>query len=317
MSVAVIAASATAAAGLTSAGLGIANAVGGSKSASGGSGGFPTYQGKFNPISNVEYTPSQMGGDLMSLYPFLQQAANAATANQTKQREKIMPGAANQLRQASEVLQSYLGGEVPQDVVDQTNRIVAERTGGGFNPFTGGGQSQSAFARSIGQTSLDITNMGLSAAPTWQQLANSFVVSPMEFGQIALGLGNQRYQYDALNTDINQYNTEGPLGIAAQQYTGAANQWGYGNLQNQQQFANQNSLAQGIGGLGGMFAQLAGVYRGRNTGNLAGQPLTQDQYVAEFASPSQQNIARQLDLPSQAQAESIIANFGNAYKAGR
>jgi hypothetical protein len=129
-----------------------------------------------------------------------------STAEQTALREGIMPGSGQQFVNASRSLNSLISGEVPTDVVDNTNRIVAERTGGGFNPFTGGGNSQQAFARSIGTLSTDLMQLGLSAAPAWQALANSFVTNSTDATNAALGFGQQRFRYDALNSQIDQFN---------------------------------------------------------------------------------------------------------------
>lgn len=149
--------------------------------------------------------------------------AGQSTAYQTKQREKIMPGSQEQFRLASNQLQQMLQGEVPQDVVDFTNRTVAQRTGGSFNPWTGGGRSQPAFARSIGQLSTDMVQRGLSAAPTWQQLANSFVTPIGEAFQYANALNQTRYRYDALGTEVDMFNATQGMANAENYYRGAQN----------------------------------------------------------------------------------------------
>jgi len=64
--------------------------------AAGGSGGFPGYQGEFKPIPNVNDDPLYGANQLNAQMGGLQKAAAAETAFQTKQREKIMPGSANQ-----------------------------------------------------------------------------------------------------------------------------------------------------------------------------------------------------------------------------
>jgi len=159
---------------------------------------------KYNPGQKmVEYNPVQGSADLLAMYPNLASFAQQATDYRTTEREKIMPGAKNQFSLASGVLQQWLQGKAPQDSVDFTNRAVAERTGGGFNPFTGGGQSQQAFARSIGQLSSDFMSKGVSAAPTWQSLANSFIIDPTQVAPLALAAAEQRYKYDALNANLN------------------------------------------------------------------------------------------------------------------
>lgn len=227
----------------------------------GASGGIPGYNYNFKPVEGVSYNPTQGASDLNSMFPGLAQYAGQATAYQTAQREKIMPGSKQQFRQASNVLNSYLKGEVPQDVVDYTNRTVAQRTGGSFNPFTGGGRSQQDFARSIGRLSTDLQSAGLSAAPTWQQLANSFVTSTNEAAQLALQAAGVRYQYDALNTGIDQFNASQGMVNAQNQYTGGINSYLYGQQAQQQQQAQlQNAIgsgAQALSGFAGQFGRSA------------------------------------------------------------
>lgn len=225
------------------------------KGASGG--GLPSYNYNFKPIDGVSYNPAQGAADLNSMFPGLSQYASQATAYQTNQREKIMPGSKQQFRQASSVLNSYLKGEVPQDVVDYTNRTVAQRTGGSFNPFTGGGRSQQDFARSIGRLSTDLTSAGLSAAPTWQQLANSFVTSTNEAAQLALQAAGVRYQYDALNTGVDKFNASGGMENAQNQYAGGINSYLYGQQAQQQQ---QAALTGGIGSAANALTGFAGQY---------------------------------------------------------
>ena len=248
---------------------GTAVSVGGSVLASslnqpsGGGSSMPQYRGEFQPIQNVPYSPTQGAEDLQAMYPTLANIASQQTAYGQKWREKLMPGAAAQLANASTALNSYLRGEIPQDVVNQTNRTVAQRTGGTFNPFTGGGNSQQAFARSIGQTSLSLQQAGLSAAPVWQQLTQSFITQPLQVAPYAFQAADNRYKYDALNTGINQYNQEGQLGIAAQQYQGGVNDFNAGlTQQGLQQAGFNNAVNTGLG-----IAQAgASIYGGMQAG---------------------------------------------------
>ena len=211
----------------------------------------------FERVANVAYEPTQGSTDLLANYPNLAQFAAQATAFRTGQREQIMPGSGQQFAQASSVLNDWLGGKVGSDVVDFTNRQVAERTGGGFNPWTSGGNSQQAFARSIGKLSSDFQQMGVSAAPAWQQLANSFVVGVEDTAKLALGYSAQRYSYDALNANINQFNSE--MGVKTQM----ANQ-GQGNYLAEQDYTSGTNQT--------MFAQ-----------NQANQQLAQDMGWANLA----------------------------------
>ena len=175
----------------------------------------PTAQSFQNAQSQLFNTAEGQGID------FARQGTQANINNQNA----VTPGSSNQRELALDQLNSYIQGQVPTDVQQNTQRSIAQSFGGGYNPFSGGGQAPSAFARDIGQTSLGISQYGLSAAPTWQQLANSMVVSPtvglsagLQAGSIAnqqilgtaglgmqaAGLGLQNSQ-DAYQAQMNQY----------------------------------------------------------------------------------------------------------------
>ena len=111
-----------------------------------------------------------------------QQAALAekqTTANRQKEMESYLPGAEAQRGKISEIVNSMLGGEIPQDVRDETMRTYAEIAGAGYNPFTanktGGFQiAQGGLARNLGLTSFDIQQQGMGIAADWQAQAANF-----------------------------------------------------------------------------------------------------------------------------------------------
>ena len=108
-----------------------------------------------------------------------QQAALAeqqTTANRQKDMEGYLPGAE---AQRGKIVNSMLGGEIPQDVRDETMRTYAEIAGAGYNPFTanktGGFQiAQGGLARNLGLTSFDIQQQGMGIAADWQAQAANF-----------------------------------------------------------------------------------------------------------------------------------------------
>ena len=308
------AASAAGTAALT-VGAGMAASALTSKGGSSGSTGVSSKKGKgkapppveFNPVNfqnvgNVGFNPTQGSQDMLDMFPNLAEFATQATAFRTQQREEIMPGAGEQFRQGSSVINSWLKGEVGQDVVDFTNRQVAQRTGGSFNPFTGGGRSQQAFARSIGRTSADFQQAGISAAPSWQSLANSFVTGVDDAAKFAFAASGQRYQYDALNANINQFNAQGQFDMqkfnsdgsmrAQMANTGQGNinrEFDYQSGVNDRMFnANQSNLQFQRGmDMAGLFANgaesaasIAGRYQAQNAANLNPSGMTQS---AQFA----------------------------------
>ena len=152
-------------------------------------------QGMISEVKAPEYNLGAMIGDAGQVSNYYRQ-----------QLEQFQPGAAQQRQQAQDqisqamgVVNSYLRGEVPQDVKDQIMRNVAESAGAGFNPATagqaGGFQAaQGQFARNLGLTSLDIQGRGLAAMPSvqgtaqnWQQLARAFTADPLDVGRLQLG----------------------------------------------------------------------------------------------------------------------------------
>lgn len=209
---------------------------------------------------------------------FAQQGTQANIANQ----EAVMPGSQAQRQLAQGQLNSYIQGQIPQDVQQQIQRNVAQGTGGGFNLFSGGGQAPQNFARNIGQTSVGLSQFGLSAAPTWQQLANSMVVSPtagLSAGLQATGMGSQLAGAAAgLGKDL-----------AESQYQSQFNQYQANQLQNQQNLQTAMQLGSlALGGYGALgnasyLSSLAPSAQGK-LATFGGLPA-----ASYFSSPSSYN----------------------------
>ena len=192
------------------------------------------------------------------------------TAQNIRLQNKVTPGSSAQREAALQQINSYIEGQVPLDVQQNINRQVAQNLGGGFNLFSGGGQAPANFARNIGQTSLGLSQYGLSAAPTWQQLANTMVVSP----QVGLAAG---LQAGSIGTQLAGYAAGQGNQLAESQYQGAFNQYQGQQLQNQMQ--NQMGLGLGQLGLQGYSAMNKANYLNSltNTGaqaTLGGIPAT-------------------------------------------
>ena len=177
--------------------------------------------------------------DPNSPYGFAQQFANAGTAQNIALQNKVAPGSKEQRKLATNQLNSYIQGQVPQDVQQNINRQVAQNLGGGFNLFSGGGQAPANFARNIGQTSLGLSQFGLSAAPTWQQLANSMVVSPTTGSQVGLQAG------ELGNQQVSLMSNQG-MGALVNQYQAGFNQYQANALQNQQNAQLASQLGQNV-----------------------------------------------------------------------
>ena len=242
-----------------------------SLSKKGGGGGMPS----FNPQEALSFqsqlfnqeSPQALGFGTQAYNQAAQEGINFAqqgTAANIANQEAVTPGSQQQRELAQNQLNSYIQGQVPADVQSQINRQVAQNLGGGFNLFSGGGQAPQNFARNLGQTSLGLSQYGLSAAPTWQQLANNMVVNPsvgLSAGLTATGQGVGLAQ-GAANLGMQ---------AAESQYQSQFNQYQAQQLQNQQLSQLLNA---GIGnGLN--------TYNAINTGN----------YLSSLASPAQGTAA--------------------------
>ena len=216
---------------------------------------------------------------------FSKQGTQANIENQNL----VTPGSSAQRQIAQNQINSYIQGQIPQDVQQQINRQVAQNLGGGFNLFSGGGQAPQNFARNIGQTSLGLSQYGLSAAPTWQQLANQMVVSPavgLSAGLQATGMGTQLAASAAgqgndlaqgqYNSQMNQYLTQKAQAQQNQQLAmqlGSLAVGGYGALGNASYFNNLSQTGQGAQATLGQFGSIPAT--GYGSYNQAGGGLYQ------------------------------------------
>jgi hypothetical protein len=214
--------------------LGAAGGIGSALISKGSGGHVPTYNAKqslqqqkeqFNQMSPeaLQYGQSAYNQAASQGLGYAGQGTAANIFNQNL----VTPGSQAQRQLAQNQINSYIQGQVPADVQQQINREVAQNLGGGFNMFSGGGQAPQNFARNLGQTSLGLSQYGLSAAPTWQQLANSMVVSPtvgLEAGLQSIGMGNQ---LAASAAGLGQQQAEN-------QYQSQMNQYAAQQAQNQQ-----------------------------------------------------------------------------------
>lgn len=292
----------------------------GSQALMGGMGGggasLPNYNRTFTPIPNVPYDPQQGARDLASNVGILKGVAKQMTKHRTQQREEIMPGAGAQMQLGSQNILSFLRGQVPQDSQDLVMRQAAERLGGGFNAATGGGQLPQNYARNLGLTSLDLIRQGLSASPSWQQLANSFVIGIEDTVPMALGFANQRYQYDAMNTGIDQFNQQGMMAQETGAYQTGMNAYTAGQLQNQSQTQGLLNLAQFGLSAASAFGDMSNIYQNRLSTNRAQRPteyLSSGQGWVPDAGVTG-NFNRAQKDPS---FQSNVGLLGNPFKSGR
>lgn len=279
-------AAATAGAGAL-ASYGVSKLMGGG---SGGGGGVPGY----NPQQAFDFQQQQydqMSGQALGFGSALfnqasQQGldfARQGTQANINNQERVTPGSKGQRQLALNQINSYIQGQIPQDVQQNINRQVAQNLGGGFNLFNGGGQAPNAFARNIGQTSVGLSQYGLSAAPTWQQLANSMVTKPEVGLQAGLQAGATGAQLAASASGLGMQNAEN-------QYQGAFNQYQGNQLQSQQ---NQNLAMQ----LGQMGIKAYDSYQ-------------KGQYLNSLSPSGQGAVATLGALPSASTANSYMNDLG-------
>lgn len=157
------------------------------------------------PINNVGlipgYNPTAGTTNLANSLPELNTIAANENKFQSKLRNKTSPDFSANLNLEGGDINSLLSGSVPQDVIDNTNRIVAERSGGAFMPEGPGNQMPSdTFARDIGQTSTQLMQSGLSYAPQWESMVDAFTYSPQTAFQNAMSMLGNEQQY-TLNAD--------------------------------------------------------------------------------------------------------------------
>ena len=261
------AAGATAGAGALAA-YGVNKALG-----SGGSGGSAP---SFDPYQSLELQKMQFNQMSPQALQFGKDAynqasqeginfANRGTAANIANQNKVTPGSSQQRQLAQNQINQYIQGQIPQDVQQKINRQVAQNLGGGFNLFNGGGQAPQNFARNIGQTSLGLSQFGLSAAPTWQQLANSMVVSP----SVGLEAGLQ-----GIRQGVGLSSSAAGIGndLSQSQYQSELNQYKLQQFQNQQN--QQLGMQLGQMGLQGYEAMNKANYYGNLSQSAQGRLAT-------------------------------------------
>jgi hypothetical protein len=206
--------------------------------------------------------------------PSYTESAQKATAARLAEIERVMPGATAQRRQASDITASWMRGELPQDVQEQTMRNIAEFGGAGFNPATAGRaggfqMAQGMVPRQFGLQSTQLQEKGVSTAMGWQQLADSFAYDPFEAAQFAgpsQSYGQQKASAAAYDAKVNAANKAsatnqiiGAVGtavaIGAAPFTGGAS---LGLLGTTLPMMGGGSAGGGGGGGGGGIGQFGG-----------------------------------------------------------
>lgn len=142
----------------------------------------------------------------------------AAMTNQFNQEQLLqmlrtaIPDYDNIMQQGSSLVQSYMKGELPEDVRNQIGRTAAERSLAGG--YAGSGMARNLEARDLGLTSLQLTQTGLSAAERWMSGATaravpqmfdvtSMFISPQLQISTSFAESNRQWERDWLGAKIN------------------------------------------------------------------------------------------------------------------
>ncbi len=226
------------------------------------------------------------------------QEAGQITDYSMAQLEKIFPGATNQRQIAARATESYLRGEIPQDVQDQIMRSVAELAGAGFQPSAGmapqgqvpGGfqAAQGLLSRQLGLTSLDLQQRGQGLAQSWQSIAGSFIESPLQVGQARLG-----YEQAAADIQMQKASAEAgmALDISGRTYGRAVDTIG-------SRLAAQQAIAGGIQSIGSATSgALAGYGKARAAQQLAQGGGTVTGYGGQQFEPRETSSGAQYYAP--------------------
>lgn len=109
-------------------------------------------------------------------------AARVNATNEAERKKRTGGAFQDTIMQEGANLEAMQKGNVPQDVIDQVNRMMAEHVGGAFDPsnpgFGGNSATANNAARHLGLTSLDIMKTGMSMAPAWRANVDSFIYKP-------------------------------------------------------------------------------------------------------------------------------------------
>jgi hypothetical protein len=121
-------------------------------------------------------------GQNIAAIPSLADLATQSTQLYSQLMETAYPGITNLKKLGTEQIQSFLHGEIPQDVSEQLQRIGAEK--GAASGTTGSPFNRALTARDLGLTSLSLIQGGLSAAERWitQARSQTFDFSRMFYG---------------------------------------------------------------------------------------------------------------------------------------
>jgi len=223
----------------------IAGGVLGSGILGGGGGSTPSVKLKTIDLPDVNaglWGYINEAGSFPGVAGFTNQINQTAMQQYTQMLNQLYPGATKQLGQISNLAQSYMQGQIPQDVQSQIQRATAQQalTGG----YGGTGMASNLTARDFGQTSMNLQQQGVGLYGAGLNAAKSMIPGFINPGQLLFSPA----QILARDDQKNYYNNE----VQNQQQIINAGMAQQANAMQMAQQAKQQSS------LGGIFSGLFG-----------------------------------------------------------
>lgn len=164
----------------------------------------------------VDIGQEQVGSvrDNLRALPLLQQLTSRvnefSSDEMIKQLERAFPGYGSILAKGTEIIQSQMRGEIPEDVSRAVSTSAAEKSRAGG--YSGSGFADSLEARDLGLTSLDIINRSLTTAERWMTQAAArapqfdftrMFISPQQRINVKLYENQQKFQRDLMKARVD------------------------------------------------------------------------------------------------------------------
>lgn len=161
---------------------------------------------EYKPVSVAQAQSNALGANLANWNDIttITKAANKLGGDELiAGMERISPGITQTMGQSTKVMQSWLKGELPQDVQDSI--INAGAASGVEGGFAGSSFGRNLVARDLGLTSLNLMDKGLTAAERWTSMIGQ-MTPKFDYSGLMV-TPSQALQVDEFNTQ-NQWNRD-------------------------------------------------------------------------------------------------------------
>lgn len=166
------------------------------------------------PLVNIGQEQVGSVRDNLRALPLLQQLTsrvNEFSADEmAEQLERVFPGYGSILSKGTEILQSQMRGEIPEDVSRAVSQASAEKSRAGG--YSGSGFADSLEARDLGLTSLGIIDRAMTTAERWMTQAASraprfdftqMFVSPQQRINVKLFENQKKFERDLMKARVD------------------------------------------------------------------------------------------------------------------